>query len=399
MPDITDFTLDADRCLPEDGCAGTLVARVWVPGARGGPTVGVVCDDGVYDISAVAATVAGLFNEADPLAIVRGAPRDRRLGSIADILANSVAYRQDTGRPWFLAPIDLQAVKAAGVTFASSMLERVVEEQARGDKGRADDIRRALVAEIGTDLSQVKPGSDEATRLKAALHARGLWSQYLEVGIGPDVEVFTKCQPLASVGIGAEIGINPASSWNNPEPEIVLAVSSSGTILGATLGNDVNLRDFEGRSALLLSKAKDNTGSSAIGPFVRLFDETFNLDHVRNAEVDLRVEGTDRFVLTGTSSMRMISRDPADIVGQTVGATHQYPDGFVLFLGTMFAPTEDRGEPGAGFTHRTGDRVSISSPKLGTLVNRVNTCDRLPHWNFGTLALMSNLSSRGLLAT
>ena len=381
MPDITDFTLDADRCLPEDGCAGTLVARVWVPGARGGPTVGVVCDDGVYDISAVAATVAGLFNEADPLAIVRGAPRDRRLGSIADILANSVAYRQDTGRPWFLAPIDLQAVKAAGVTFASSMLERVVEEQARGDKGRADDIRRALVAEIGTDLSQVKPGSDEATRLKAALHARGLWSQYLEVGIG------------------AEIGINPASSWNNPEPEIVLAVSSSGTILGATLGNDVNLRDFEGRSALLLSKAKDNTGSSAIGPFVRLFDETFNLDHVRNAEVDLRVEGTDRFVLTGTSSMRMISRDPADIVGQTVGATHQYPDGFVLFLGTMFAPTEDRGEPGAGFTHRTGDRVSISSPKLGTLVNRVNTCDRLPHWNFGTLALMSNLSSRGLLAT
>lgn len=397
MRDMAKLTLDPDRCLPEDGCAGTLVARVWAPGEHGGPTVALVRDDGVYDISAVAATVAGLFNEAAPLATVQSAPRDRRLGSVADILANSVASSRDISQPWFLAPIDLQAVKAAGVTFASSLLERVVEEQARGDKGRADDIRRALVVEIGTDLSQVKPGSAEAARLKAALQARGLWSQYLEVGIGPDVEIFTKCQPLASVGIGAEIGINPASSWNNPEPEIVLAVNSSGTIVGATLGNDVNLRDFEGRSALLLSKAKDNTGSSAIGPFIRLFDATFNLNDVRTAEVDLRVEGTDRFVLTGKSSMRMISRDPADIVGQAIGATHQYPDGFVLFLGTMFAPTEDRGESGAGFTHQVGDVVSISSPKLGSLVNWVNTCDRVPRWNFGALALMRNLSSRGLL--
>jgi fumarylacetoacetate (FAA) hydrolase family protein len=393
------FTLNPARCLPEDRCAGALVARVWVPGEVGGPTVAVLHDDGgVYDLSAVAPTTAELFNGADPLGTVCDAPRDRRLGAVEEILANSAAGEQDPSRPWFLAPIDLQAVKAAGVTFASSLLERVVEEQARGDKARADDVRRALVAEIGTDLSQVKPGSDDAARLRAALERRGLWSQYLEVGIGPDAEVFTKCQPLASVGVGAEIGISPKSSWNNPEPEIVLVVNSRGTILGATLGNDVNLRDFEGRSALLLSKAKDNTGSSAIGPFVRLFDDGFDLDDVRSAEVDLRVEGADGFILTGRSSMRMISRDPQDIVDQTVGATNQYPDGFVLFLGTMFAPTEDRGEQGAGFTHQVGDIVSIASPKLGALINRINTCDRVPRWEFGALALMRNLARRGLLA-
>ncbi len=392
------LTLDPARCLPEDGCAGTLVTRVWVPGESGGPSVAVLHEGSVYDISAVAATTAELFNGADPLGTVRAAPRDRLLGSVEAILANSVAGEHDLNRPRFLAPIDLQAVKAAGVTFASSLLERVVEEQARGDKARADEVRRGLVDEIGTDLGQVRPGSDDAARLKVALQQRGLWSQYLEVGIGPDAEVFTKCQPLASVGVGAEIGINPKSSWNNPEPEIVLVVNSRGTIVGATLGNDVNLRDLEGRSALLLSKAKDNTGSSAVGPFVRLFDASFDLDDVRRAEIDLRVEGADGFVLTGRSSMRMISRDPQDLVSQTIGATNQYPDGFALFLGTMFAPTEDRGEAGAGFTHQPGDIVSISSPKLGALTNRVNTCDKLPQWEFGALALMRNLARRGLLA-
>jgi len=259
-------------------------------------------------------------------------------------------------------------------------------------------VRASLTAEIGTDLSTVKPGSPDAMKLKAALQKRGLWSQYLEVGIGPDVEVFTKAQVLASVGTGAEIGVHPASVWNNPEPEIVLVVDGGGRILGASLGNDVNLRDFEGRSALLLSKAKDNTGSCAIGPFLRLFDETFSLDDVRTAEVALRVAGDDGFVLDGVSSMRKISRDPAEIVRQTIGKQNQYPDGFAIFLGTMFAPTKDRGEAGSGFTHKVGDIVTIATPKLGALVDRVNTSDKLPPWQFGARALMRNLAGRGLLS-
>src|SRR5690606_27366505 len=105
----------------------------------------------------------------------------------------------------------------------------------------------------------------------------GVWSQYLEVAIGKDAEIFTKTQPMASVGFGAQIGIHPESHWNNPEPEVVLAVARTGKIRGATLGNDVNLRDYEGRSALLLGEAKDQNASCAIGPFIRLFDETFSL--------------------------------------------------------------------------------------------------------------------------
>jgi fumarylacetoacetate (FAA) hydrolase family protein len=391
-----DYTLDPARILPGDRYAGTLVGRAWLPN-EGGPAVVLVREDGVWDVTRAASTTAQLFNADEPLAVLRKAPRDKRLGSLEELLANSIPDRRDGAKPWLLAPIDLQAVKAAGVTFASSLLERVVEEQARGEPARADEIRRALVAEIGTDLSTVKPGSEEAARLKAALQKRNLWSQYLEVGIGPDAEIFTKCQPMASVGIGAAIGLHPKSVWNNPEPEVVLIVSAAGKIVGATLGNDVNLRDFEGRSALLLSKAKDNTGSSAIGPFVRVFDESFGLDDVRKAEVDLRVDGADQFVLRGRSSMRQISRDPADLVAQAVGKTNQYPDGFALYLGTMFAPTEDRGEKGAGFTHHVGDVVTISSLRLGALVNRINTSDKLPRWEFGALALMQNLAGRGLL--
>jgi fumarylacetoacetate (FAA) hydrolase family protein len=391
-----DYTLDPARILPDDGYAGTLVGRAWLPN-EGGPAVVLVREDGIWDVTRAAPTTAHLFNGDDPLTVLRKAPRDKRLGSVEELLANSIPDRRDGAKPWLLAPIDLQAVKAAGVTFASSLLERVVEEQARGEPARADEIRRALVAEIGTDLSTVKPGSEEAARLKAALQKRNLWSQYLEVGIGPDAEIFTKCQPMASVGIGAEIGLHPKSVWNNPEPEVVLIVSAGGRIVGAALGNDANLRDFEGRSALLLSKAKDNTGSSAIGPFVRLFDESFGIDDVRQAEVDLRVEGADQFVLRGRSSLREISRDPADLVAQAVGKTNQYPDGFALYLGTMFAPTEDRGEKGAGFTHQIGDVVTISSRRLGALVNRINTSDKLPRWEFGALALMQNLAGRGLL--
>ena len=392
------LSLDPARTLPQDGLRGTLIARVWDP-AEDGPCVAILAEDGgVRDISRAAPTVAALLAEPDPLALAhRASARGRRLGSVEEVLANSVAAGRDPKRPWFLAPIDLQAVKAAGVTFVKSLLERVVEEQARGEPGRADEVRRQLSAEIGADLSAVKPGSDDAARLKAALQRRGLWSQYLEVGIGPDVEIFTKCQPMASVGTGADIGLHPKSVWNNPEPEVVLVVTPHGRIVGATLGNDVNLRDFEGRSALLLSKAKDNTGSSAIGPFIRLVDESFTLDDIRAQEVSLTVEGLDQFVLRGSSSMRMISRDIEDLVGQAVGATNQYPDGFVLYLGTMFAPTEDRDQPGVGFTHKPGDVVTIASPKLGALINRVDTSDKLPRWEFGALALMRNLAQRGLL--
>jgi fumarylacetoacetate (FAA) hydrolase family protein len=381
---------------PDDFAAGTWVGRAWLPGAAGGPAVVVIDGDGVFDISASAATVSALFELQDPVGFLRGLKRGARLGSLEALLKNSDAATRDTAAPWLLAPIDCQAIKAAGVTFAASMVERVVEEQAKGDPRAADAIRSALAAEIGVDLGSVKPGSEVAAQLKTALVARGLWSQYLEVGIGPDAEVFTKAQPLSAVGFGADIGVHPASTWNNPEPEIVLLVSSRGRIVGATLGNDVNLRDVEGRSALLLSKAKDNNGSTSIGPFVRLFDEHFSLDDIRQTDVALRVEGADGFVLDGLSSMSRISRDPADIVGQTVSAHHQYPDGFCLFLGTMFAPTQERAGGGGGFTHKPGDIVVIRSRHLGALVNRVSHTDQVPPWTFGMRALIANLAARGL---
>jgi fumarylacetoacetate (FAA) hydrolase family protein len=388
--------LEPKTTLPDDGFAGTLIGRVWLPSADG-PAVVTLREDGVYDISRVAPTVAHLLEDSASASAVRRAPLDRRVGAFAEILANTATDTRDPTKPWFLPPIDLQALKAAGVTFAQSLLERVIEEQSRGDPARAEEVRASLTAEIGTDLSAVSPGSSDAMKLKGSLQRRGLWSQYLEVGIGPDVEIFTKAQVLSSVGTGAEIGIHPKSVWNNPEPEIVLVVNSAGAIVGASLGNDVNLRDFEGRSALLLCKAKDNTGSCSIGPFVRLFDDSFSLDDVRKADVALRVTGEDGFVLDGISSMRRISRDPAEIVHQAIGPQNQFPDGFIVFLGTMFAPTKDRGEKGSGFTHKIGDIVTISTGKLGALVNRVNTSDRLPPWRFGAGALMRNLARRGLI--
>jgi fumarylacetoacetate (FAA) hydrolase family protein len=381
---------------PLDGYVGTWVGRAWLPGPNGGPAVVVVRPEGVFDVTRRVATTSALFDLADPVGFLRAATSER-IGTVEELLKSSDAAHQDTSRPWLLAPIDLQAIKAAGVTFAASLLERIVEEHAKGNPAAAEGARETLVAEIGVDLSKVRPGSPEAESLKEALVRRGLWSQYLEVGIGPDAEVFTKAQPLSAVGYGADIGVHPKSAWSNPEPEVVLAVSSNGRIVGATLGNDVNLRDFEGRSALLLSKAKDNNASTAIGPFVRLFDDTFSLDDVRRAEVVLHVEGTDGFVLDGVSAMGEISRDPEDLVGQTIGATHQYPDGFVLFLGTMFAPTKEREGGGGGFTHKPGDVVAIGSAQLGMLVNRVRTSDQAPPWRFGARALIANLAARGLL--
>jgi fumarylacetoacetate (FAA) hydrolase family protein len=331
---------------------------------------------------------------------VRAIRSDANLPRVADpaaALANSACGEQDAARPWFLAPCDLQAIKAAGVTFVASMLERVIEEQARGDATRAGAVREALIAVIGDNLRSLRPGSAEARRVKEVLIAEGVWSQYLEVGIGPDAEIFTKAQPMSAVGTGAEIGIHPQSEWNNPEPEIVLAVDSRGRTRGATLGNDVNLRDFEGRSALLLGKAKDNNASCAIGPFIRLFDEHFGIDDVRRCELTTRVEGPDGFALTGRSAMAMISRDPLDLVSHAIGPNHQYPDGLMLFLGTMFAPTQDRFAPGQGFTHVVGDIVSVATPRLGTLVNRVNRSDRIAPWSFGVGALMVNLARRQLI--
>ena len=385
------------NCLPEDGYAGTLITRVELPGANGGPTVAMIREDGVYDIMSVATTVTALMELDNPAASVKSATLGPKLGDLADLLVNAVANGRDTSKPYLLAPCDLQALKAAGVTFAASMLERVIEERAKGDPQRAVEIRKEINQSIGVDLSEIVPGSDGAQRLKDELIERDLWSQYLEVAIGPDAEVFTKSQPLSGVGPGADVGLHPRSTWNNPEPEVAVIVNSNGDIKGATLGNDVNLREFEGRSALLLSKAKDNNASCGVGPFIRLFDDTYSLDDLRNCDLSMEVTGEDGYVLQGASSMSQISRDPADIAEQTIGRVHQYPDGFVLMLGTMFAPTEDRDTPGEGFTHKIGDIVSISTPSLGRLINRVDTSDKCEPWTFGVKAFMENLATRGYL--
>ena len=374
---------------------GCFVGRIWDKN-KAGPCLVTIRNEHVYDITSPnIPTMRDLLELND----VKGY-LDRNIGekivSVQELLISSLASQN---KQFFLiAPCDFQAIKACGVTFAKSMVERVIEERAAGDPKKAESLRGYIGGLIGDSLQDIIPGSDKSLEVKKALVKEGLWSQYLEVGIGKDAEVFTKAQTLSSVGYGAEVGLHPISNWNNPEPEIVLAVNSKGTIKGATLGNDVNLRDVEGRSALLLGKAKDNNASCSIGPFIRIFDESYTIANMKSANINLNVEGKDGYILNGSSSMSEISRTPEDLVSQTCGAHHQYPDGFMLFLGTLFAPTEDRDTPGEGFTHKIGDKVTISEPYLGELINYVNLSTKCPKWEFGISAMINNLSNRGLLS-
>ena len=379
--------------IPTDGL---LLGRARVPGYAY-PRIVTVREGRVLDITAAsAATSRDICERPEPAGYVATA-KGTDIGSVDALLANSWAEKLSDKAPSLLSPIDLQAVKAAGVTFVVSLLERVIEEQARGDKAKAEALRGEITGLIGTDLSKLVPGSDSAMKVKQTLISKGVWSQYLEVGIGPDAEIFTKCQPMSSVGFGADVGILPISEWNNPEPEVAMVVASSGKIVGATLGNDVNLRDVEGRSALLLGKAKDNNASASLGPFIRLFDGSFSLSDIKSSEIALKVVGEDDFVLEGHSSMSQISRSPESLVDAAIGRHHQYPDGFVIYLGTMFAPVKDRGGVGKGFTHKPNDIVTISTPKLGSLSNRVRLSTECPPWTYGASHLMRDLAKAKLL--
>lgn len=380
--------LSSHIVLPEDASSAFLVGRVW-SNAAAGPCPVLFSNGNLLDLSSLAPTLSALLEIDDLVGKLSTPSSFPDLGSLDDFLSGKAGE--------LLAPADLQAIKAAGVTFADSMLERVIEEQAKGDPLHAQEIRGRLAPVLGDNLKGLVAGSEKAAEVKRLLQDMGLWSQYLEVGIGPDAEIFTKAQPMSSVGCGADVGIHPKSDWNNPEPEVVLAITSKGEIIGATLGNDVNLRDFEGRSALLLSKAKDNNASCSIGPFIRLFDGKFTIDDVKSAEISLSVKGEDGFEMTGVSPLKAISRSPENLTSQLLNRNHQYPDGALFFLGTMFAPVKDRRGKGLGFTHEIGDIVEISSPKLGRLVNRVQHSDTCPEWTFGITALMKNLATRGLL--
>jgi fumarylacetoacetate (FAA) hydrolase family protein len=379
--------------LPDDAAQSLLVGRIWDV-ETGGPLVVAVAGEDVFCLQQLAGTVSELLERPDLVADVRAAMTAPRWKT-AEVVDASLA--QDPTRPHLLAPVDLQVIKACGVTFVDSMIERVIEERCGGDASRAAEMRELVGRALGGSIGALRPGSPAAAEAKKVLTGQGLWSQYLEVGIGPDPEVFTKAPVLSSVGLGAGIGIPSFSAWNNPEPELVLIATSNGTVVGATLGNDVNLRDVEGRSALLLGKAKDNNASSALGPLIRLFDGGFTLETLRQEEILLRVEGQDGYVLEGRNSVARISRPFEELVAATFGKHHQYPDGFALFTGTLFAPSQDRDEPGQGFTHHMGDVVTIRSIHLGALVNTVGRTEELPEWSFGLRQLFDYLHSQRLL--
>ncbi len=381
-----------ESALPEDLDQGAFALRVMTPE---GPSVLALLQGAAFDMTPAFGTCAAWLNAEDPLGAIRRAGVPLPFDAAA-ALANAHHAARDPAKPWLLAPVDLQVIKAAGVTYVRSMLERVIEERCRGDATLAESVRAEVRGIIGDDLANLVPGSAEAAKVKAALVAKGWWSQYLEVGIGPDAEIFTKAPVLSAVGPGSKVGVHPMSTWSNPEPEAVMVVNGAGRIVGATLGNDVNLRDVEGRSALLLGRAKDNNASCALGPMIRLFDAAFTLEDVRRAEIALRIAGRDGFALEETGAVGAIARDPADLVRQMIGAHHQYPDGAVLFLGTPFSPTRDRGAPGMGFTHKEGDVVRIATRRLGALANEVDRTDECPPWTFGLGALMANLAKRGL---
>lgn len=397
---MTSNNKNYEQYLPIDKFEGTLIGRVWLPKMLSnnfrGPSPVIIKGNGIYDLNSIKPTVSQLLHISNLNEILTGT-NHKRIGDYNEIMANTIAEKKDENIPYFISPIDLHAIKACGVTFFVSMLERFIEERAGGDSLKAREIREKLNSHGDIDLAKVVPGSKESETLKKALQEEGMWSQYFEVGIGPFAEIFTKAQPLSSVGIGAEIGILEISSWNNPEPETVLVVNSNSEVIGATLGNDVNLRDIEGRSALLLGKAKDNNASCSIGPFIRIFDENFSIDDIRTQEVRLNIKGNDGFTLDEISPMTKISRDVLDLVKQTIGRDHQYPDGLVLFTGTLFAPTKNRNNDGKDFTHNQGDIVRISSDKLGVLENKVTYCHKAKPWGFGIASLMENLSKRKLI--
>lgn len=373
--------------LPTDA-SGTFLGRIWDPD-RSLPVPVLYTDGAFWDVSTVAPTTADLFVREDLHEKLATLKRNAPDWNVEDV---SLESEGKTGSPVLLAPVDAQVIKACGVTFVGSMIERVIEERSGGDPSAAAHVREQMQAEIGVDLTTVVPGSEEARGVKAALLERGWWSQYLEVGLGPDPEVFTKSPVLASVGSGSPIGIPAFSSWNNPEPELVLVLDPRGQVVGVTLGNDVNLRDVEGRSALLLGMAKDNNRSTAIGPFVRVFDETFSLDDARQMEITLTVEGPEGFSLHGLNAVSALSRSFEDLVRAAHGEHHQYPDGFVLFTGTLFAPTQDRDVPGEGFTHKLGDVVTIANGSLGALVNQVGRAEELPPWTYGIRDLVRDVA-------
>jgi fumarylacetoacetate (FAA) hydrolase family protein len=376
---VTDKVFSVEM-LADDWRDGLFLGRMQT---ADGPSPILLKSGVVYDMSTVAPTSAQLVAE-------------RAFDASAGVAIGDIESLDLSGDTRLLSPVDLQCVKAAGVTFAVSAIERVIEERARGDATHAQAVRAALEEKIGGSIQKVSPGSPSAELLKQTLISEGMWSQYLEVAIGPDAEIFTKSPVLSSVGWGDEVGIRSDSTWNNPEPEMAILADPAGVAVGACLGNDVNLRDFEGRSALLLGKAKDNNASCSLGPLVRLFDDSFSMDDVRSAEIDLLIEGPDGYILEGHSSMSKISRDPEVLLAQAV-SEHQYPDGFILMLGTLFAPTQDRDEPGRGFTHKVGDVVSISTPKVGKLVNPVTHSALAKPWEFGLTALIQNLADRGLI--